>query len=305
MKARPAVHPPRIPIPPLDTTVISAHANPSTIDSLLPVILASSTLAKRLSTYIDDQVTLSVTPELYWGGDPTRPPSYYVSCLVHATLIGRAYALLNPDNRNQYGIQDEVAEKQRSELWKVMSLIFIKAFWSGAYPEVGSRYAAAVFILTCGHALASTPNLQGKSKDWYVWSDEIREPEKLWSWEDLKNTVLATKKLPQDQWDVEKLKDRYIPRTLPDGKVINDVPEYIPKEVLEVLRHARDHLWSGSGDLSSAEVAQLCLGDSFSPEGPLRDWTQGEDHRYTPNYFDYNANNGPEGGGESRNGKKG
>lgn len=296
------------PAPPLKIDILAAEhpllsaarSNPSAIDSLLSSRLRSATLPTELANLIEGQISLAMTPSLYGTGSPHRPPWYYATCLVHATLLGRAYALLSTPTRPPKDLSNlkdfpfpllpaelrlQIYEhyledlEQREKYWKVMTTVFIKALWSGCDPEEGSRYITGILLLTCGNALAPTPNLQGRGKGWVWWDDRISEPENVWSWEDLKQAVMNTEKLPRGNTNIIALRERwervheeYYKRIQETGTTDDffeehrnwdEQAEYVSAQVLEVLDVAREHLRAGERDWTPAEIMAKFLNQLF------------------------------------------
>ncbi|KAK1218938.1 hypothetical protein PQX77_018357 [Marasmius sp. AFHP31] len=85
---------------PVTTLLSQITSNPSTLDTALtPEFLLNTSfrhksLAQLLHEEIYESTTRNVTPELQWGGDPTRPKEYYKKCFCAAMLVGRAFAQL-------------------------------------------------------------------------------------------------------------------------------------------------------------------------------------------------------------------
>lgn len=88
--------------PTVSTICTNALATSRSIDNLVLNHLqrvssrpnrASPSLAKHLSGLHAGEISRRVTPQIPWGGDPSWPKAEYGSCLVHATLVGRPFAL--------------------------------------------------------------------------------------------------------------------------------------------------------------------------------------------------------------------
>ena len=252
----------KIIIPSNYNVLLSAQNEPANIDDiLLPVLVyepepepeqkskskhvrpkpKSIALSKYLEDYMEEYVKRPVTPELLWGGDPSRTPNYYRSCFIGSVMIGRAYTLLW-----YHPLRDRPRYKdQLNEIWKIMQDIFIKALFSGKDPEPGARLSAGYLILTCSKALeASEVQGRGKGHIWY-YGNSLESPNAIWTWDDLKDAIFATKDLPRNTSKVKNLMNHEI--------------EYVPDEVLKVMDQARDHLggWENRQDFSSAEVTKF------------------------------------------------
>ena len=83
--------------------IISATADPSSIDKLLLTNILDPDLPAILGRSIAESADRCVTPELNWGGDPSRSASAQRGACITATLLGRAYALLAGDNIDSRG----------------------------------------------------------------------------------------------------------------------------------------------------------------------------------------------------------
>lgn len=230
-----------------------ARSDPSTIDAMVIPHLLSPSLAKDLLDLIRSEISTSVTPELHWGGNPAR--NYWPSCLIHATLLGRAFALLfdiDAVAKAEGHQEGRTVEEQREEVWKSVSDVFIKAVFSGSEPEPGSRLAMGVLMLTCGKTISEAMGLRGTGKRWMWYDDNIEQPEEEWDWEELKQALMDTEKLPRNHTDPTVLEKEL---KITGGPV----PEYVPQEVLNILDRARSHVKEGKGDLTSQEIVQLQL----------------------------------------------
>ncbi|CAK5280406.1 unnamed protein product [Mycena citricolor] len=262
----------------------AAHHNPHDIDALLLPELLDTNLAPALGFMIHDVVTQSVTPPLYWGGDPVVPMTAYINCAVHATMIGRTFSLLSSSTPSADGkTEDEILaaaselppelkllihaefmtyQRQRRRLWQhAVSPVFVKALLSGREAEPGSLFAAAIIVLGCWHTIVSaSPPVKGRGKD-FVWYDGTFN-DVSWGPHDLERALHQTSHLPTNNWDVAALKaNERNWGSLP--------PEYVPLECIKVLDRARLHANTGGPDLTSAEIIDLVfqvLDHSKSPQ---------------------------------------
>ncbi|KAF2735818.1 hypothetical protein EJ04DRAFT_179684 [Polyplosphaeria fusca] len=209
----------------------ASRGDAASIDTLLRPHLYSPSLPQELEACIRYYVSTAVTPGLYSDESPDRPPWYYANCLVHGTLLGRAYALLSTptrppralDNDRDFPFARLPAElrlqiwdcykrdlAQAKRFWLVMTRVFIKALWSGRDPEEGSRYIAGVLVLCAGHALATNgAPLRGYGKKWVWWDDRIAGPEHAWGWDELREAIMATKTLSRENTDIVELRRRW------------------------------------------------------------------------------------------------
>lgn len=212
--------------PPKDKLSLAALAHPGDLETLIATQLYDPTLSKTLKELLDEMTNRCSTPEMpNCPHDPGRPSNYYRVCLVTASLLGRALALVNESNadastatgalshagrlpvelRDQIHAQRLKQNAQRERLWKVIEDIFGKAFFSpDCEPEPGARYAAGVILLTAGEGLRSWPYLDGHGKDWVPWMGHFAEKqgtEARWTIADVLRVVEETEKWPRDRTD--------------------------------------------------------------------------------------------------------
>ena len=90
-------------VPTQPSIIVSAKADPSSIDKLLLTNLLDPNLPAILGRSIAECADRCVTPELCWGGDPSWAASDQRDACIIATLLGRAYALLAGDNIDSRG----------------------------------------------------------------------------------------------------------------------------------------------------------------------------------------------------------
>ncbi|KAJ7110340.1 hypothetical protein C8R43DRAFT_1042284 [Mycena crocata] len=257
----------------------AAHRDPKSIDELLIPNLLDPSLPSALAWMIDGVVTQNVTPPLYWGGDPCVSRNDYINCLVHATMIGRAFSLLSTSAPAPAGkAEDEVVsaacllptelkleiyaqyqlyQQQRRRFWQHgLTPVFIKALMSGDDPAPAARFAAAILFLTCWTCIqAAQPPVKGTGTEYVWYSGNFSDKE--WGLEDLKTALEATKELPRENWNVGLLKAK-----IDEG--CDGVPEYVPLECFEMLDAARKHVAEGGTewpprDCTSAEVVIMAL----------------------------------------------
>ncbi|KAL0570205.1 hypothetical protein V5O48_011761 [Marasmius crinis-equi] len=278
---------------PVTSLLAQIEAKPQQLDALLTpqFLLTRSTytagvpwqrksLAKLLHDAVDECVTLYVTPELRWEGDPTRPKSYYRRCFCASLLIGRAFAKLllfaehggeDPDS-SSISLEDrKYARGVAEEVWKTcIADVINKALWSGPEVEPGSRVALGIILLASSYAMSTHPHLcKAKGKGW-TWGGGFSEPDAAWGWDDIKTAIRTTKDLPSDSFDVGELRGRMdvwykeIVRTMKvrdeEKKAVyvpyDEVPIYVPREVLVVLDFARAHVLNGVEDMNSQEIVK-------------------------------------------------
>ena len=139
----------------------------------------------------------------------------------------------------------EALTKECEELWKVIQDVFIKGLFSED-PEVGAWYAAGILILTCSDALQKQ-GIMGKGKGWFFCDNKLDKPDATWSWNDLRQAVLATEHLPRDMTRTGYTDEEYRTRK-------NLV--YVPEEVLHVFDLARKNLHAHNPDWNSYDIAR-------------------------------------------------
>ncbi|KAF7307501.1 hypothetical protein MIND_00544600 [Mycena indigotica] len=276
-----------IPQPPkyISALLTAAHQKPQEIDELLNPHLLDPALPAALAFMIHDLTTNNVTPPLYWGGEPAVSLNKYLTCMVHATMIGRAFALLStsspaPGEKTEDDILAAAAalpmelrlriyfthysefRTQCRRLWQqALTPVFVKALMSGSDPAPASRFAAAILVLTCWTTLESArPPIQGRGTD-YVWFNGSYSTE-LWDLDRLKDGILATSKLPRENWDVSFLQADINSQSGEGRRIV--IPEYIPLECITMLDAAREHIYNGGiewplRDYNSDEVVKLVL----------------------------------------------
>ncbi|KAJ7642848.1 hypothetical protein B0H17DRAFT_1148745 [Mycena rosella] len=260
----------------------AAHSNPRSIDELLIPNLLDASLPSALAYLIDGTITGNVTPPLYWGGDPRVSRTDMLNCMVHATMIGRAFSLLSTsapapagktvddviaaatsllptELRLQIHAEYRVYQQQRRRIWQHgLTPIFIKALMSGSDPAPAARFAAAILFLTCWTSIkAARPPVKGNGTD-YVWYFGTFTDQE-WGLEDLESALQETKALPRENWDYKALEAK-----IKDGKDFQGIPEYIPLECIEMLDAARKHVAEGGTewpqrDYTSDEVVTMAL----------------------------------------------
>ncbi|KAF7302916.1 hypothetical protein MKEN_01253900 [Mycena kentingensis (nom. inval.)] len=193
--------------------------------------------------------------------------------MVHATMIGRAFALLSTSAPAPAGKSDddiaasaaqllpielrllildhlETLHAPRQHIWTdAIVPIFVKALLSGRDPAPAARFAAGIVVLTAWSALAATrPPLIGRGIDYIFWDGMVQDAE--WDLERVRDALLATAQLPRDSWDVERLKVEL--------KAGVEAPEYVPLEAVLVLDAARRHVHDASSrDHTSAETIAM------------------------------------------------
>lgn len=94
-----------IDIPKLDPLVQKAYREPHEIERLLNEELFALDLAPRLESEAYELVSVTITPDLE-GAPPTRTPSFYASCFILGTLLGRAYRLLTTPNQGDLDLSN-------------------------------------------------------------------------------------------------------------------------------------------------------------------------------------------------------
>ncbi|ORX92792.1 hypothetical protein BCR34DRAFT_580893 [Clohesyomyces aquaticus] len=298
--------------------VAAARSQPSKIDSLLRPFLSSQTFPQELELMMNDYVNTSATPGLHGDTSPHRPQWYYANSLLYGMLLGRAFTLLSTPTRPPRSLSDaenfpfkklpaelrfQIYEyykedlAQRQGYWDVMTRIFVKALWSGPQPEEGSRYAAGVLLLSCGHALSlAAPLLRGRGRRWMWWDGEIKDPGYIWGWEELYSVVMKTANLPRGNTDINELRKRWeeaqqdgffsswVPGQVRDVEALTKRYEYVSKQVLEVMDLAREHLQADERDWTPPEMTVKFLNQLFEGnEEGRRVW---EAKGITPGPFD-------------------
>ena len=203
-----------------DNLINRTRADPASIDAYLTELLTINPsifiaynlvshpgkgpcLASHLLSNIYEYVRRGVTPELQWDGDPSRPLLYYHTALLYSTLLGRAYAAVRDTidrNLAENKPTPEALCRHSDQLWWVMSYIFILAFFSGPDLEPGTRYSAAILLLSAGLAMEKA-GVKAKGKEVSPWYPELGDPDVEWAWWDLRRVVLETKDLPNDHTD--------------------------------------------------------------------------------------------------------
>lgn len=280
--------------PPKDKLSLAALAQPHDLESLLTSQLYDPELPKSLKGLLDDMTNRCGTPEMpNCPRDPGRPSNYYRVCLVTATLLGRAFALVNGPNvststasealshaaRLPVELRDQIHAEhlkrlaQRERLWKVIEDIFGKAYFSPhCEPEPGARYAAGVVLLTAGEGLRTWPYLDGHGKHWIPWmchfaKDEGRE--ERWTMSEVLRLVEETEKWPRDRTDGFDCWRKLDAWELTDEdealgrKSVFDVLDsfwHYPQELLDLYDVVRVHLKEQRRDLTSKEVMELFHG---------------------------------------------
>ncbi|KAJ6601301.1 hypothetical protein DFH09DRAFT_1127384 [Mycena vulgaris] len=270
--------------PPLSASPLftAAHSDPRSIDELLIPKLLDASLPSALAYLIQGAVTGNVTPPLYWGGDPRVPRTDMLNCMVHATMIGRAFSLLSTSAPAPAGKTDDdvvsaasllptelklkiyaeyqLYQQQRRRIWQHgLTPVFIKAIMSGPDPAPAARFAAAILFLTCWTSIkAARPPVKGTGTE-YVWYYGTFSDEE-WSLDDLEGALNETKQLPRENWDYQALQAKINDK----GKEFQGVPEYVPFEYVEMLDAARKHVAEGGTewpqrDYTSGEVVTIAL----------------------------------------------
>lgn len=233
-------------------------------------------LPRKLDDLLEEFTNRGGTPEIpNWPRDPGRPSNYYRVCLVLATLVGRAFALLNHqpnDDANPGQALDRASQLppeigiqihaeyvrsivQRERLWKVIADVFARALFSQVEPEPGARFAAGVLVLTCGQAIRGWHALDGKGKEWVPWVGHYEKRDARWRWSDVERETMATAQLPRgntnggDCW-------RRISHPEEGLGYRDDHLSYrhVGQEVLDVFDAARVHLTEAEDDWTSTEV---------------------------------------------------
>ncbi|KAJ7054041.1 hypothetical protein C8F01DRAFT_1165664 [Mycena amicta] len=272
-----------IPTPPtsLSPLFTAAHQNPHAIDELLIPHLLDPALPTALAFMIQGAVTANVTPPLYWGGECVVPRNTYLTCMIHATLIGRTFRLLStsapaPGGKTEDDIVAAAAslpmelkllvfahyqpfQAQRRRVWQdALTPVLIKALMSGSDPAPASRFAAAIIALTCWTSLeAARPPIKGRGSAYVWWNGSFSNEE--WGLDRLKEDLLATSQLPRDNWNAGLLMAEMNAHRLGGA-----VAEYVPLECIMMLDAARQHVHDGGTDwplrdYTSEEVVTLVL----------------------------------------------
>ncbi|KAJ6610475.1 hypothetical protein B0H10DRAFT_2224967 [Mycena sp. CBHHK59/15] len=223
-----------------------AHLDPASIDQLLPPHLLDTTLPSALASLIDEIITQGVTPPLMWGGDPSVSRNGYVNCIVHATMIGRAFSFLMENRDGEEAAAAGACINNNGEDFGNADVpVFIKALMSGSDPAPASRFAAAILFLTCSASMqAARPPLRGRGIEYDWMSGNFKD--ETWSMWDLKAALDNTAALPRENWNLRIEGSRRY-------------SEYVPLECIKMLDAARKHVESGERDMTSAEVVKLAL----------------------------------------------
>jgi len=123
-----------------------------------------------------------------WGGDPSWPKSKYRSCFVHATLLGRAYALSHIPSQDD---PTKTLGYEIDALWKIIHDIIIEGLFTFE-PEIGARYAVGIFILTCSKEMEGTrgfDGMKGKGKNRIWYGPGFADPDTEWGWKEVRAAV--------------------------------------------------------------------------------------------------------------------
>jgi len=236
----------------LHDVISSAQREPHNVDALLPPILSSLHLPECLSDLILHRTSRHISCSIC---NVTHSYSHhdFRACLVHSALLGRAYALTAPTPTPQSRKTENetlhyfarlpvelrlyiselhlTSYNHRKELYTMITGVCTRAALSKSteYPVL---YAACILLLTCGASLSATPpTLLDREKRWYTGT-------KYESWPAFRSAI------------IDKLDERS-----------QDRDQYVPNEVKNIVAIVREHIVTEAGDLTSRQVADLCLGD--------------------------------------------
>ncbi|KAJ7756252.1 hypothetical protein B0H16DRAFT_1539179, partial [Mycena metata] len=193
-----------LPRPSVSPLFAAAHRDPGAIDALLPHLL-DPTLPVALAFMLKGPTSQSVTPPHLWGGDPTVPRNVYITCHVHATLLGRAFALLSsptptPEDsssspttvlaraallpvslKKRIYSHHECCAMQLCRFWALgLAPVLAKGILSGPDPAPAARFAAAVLVLSCWRAVVAARPPVTSTCGAYVWYSGVFEDGPAW-----------------------------------------------------------------------------------------------------------------------------
>ncbi|KAH7127168.1 hypothetical protein B0J11DRAFT_505877 [Dendryphion nanum] len=268
----------------------AAREDPGRIDALLGPYLHKESLPEDLQVYLEDYISIPITPGLYGDSSPDRPCWYYANCLIVGMLLGRAFALLSKPTRPPQSLSSlsefpfsrlpaelrlQIYEQYKEDLahrkryWDVMTRVFIRALWSGRDPEEGARYITGILMLTCGHALSENSwLLHSRGSKWLYWSNHLSDPDRTWGWNDLRSAVMSTVNLPRANTNIQVLRKRWERWTHIDPMERQTMgltlwPEYVSRDTLAVLDLAREHLRADERDWTPPELVSKLLNGMF------------------------------------------
>jgi len=277
---RRAAAPQFIALPRANDLFTRAFAHPEDIDDLVPqlVVAEESTLpsfegkdlyptypvgTKTLANYIQYELIefyyFGVTPELNWGGDPSRPAEYWRSALIYAIILGRSYGYVQSRLRIE---GDDLESEMKSKLQRhsqqldnAIGIVMATAFFSYVDIEPGARYVASIILLACSVELQRA-GCRHKGKNHGFWTKEMDDLTSQWDFTDIRDAVFELRKLPRNNTDGEEMRQR----KQYDAEQLNHL--YIPSEVLKALDLAREHLRDRSTagervDEKSSEIVKL------------------------------------------------
>lgn len=255
-----------------------ARRKPHLIDSLLRPRLYSPDLPDELETLMKEHVSTMATPGVSQGTLRSRPRWFYANCTIFGLLLGRAFALLSTPTRPPSSLRSladfpfprlplelrliiyehykrDLAQRER--YWAVMTHLFVKGLWSGADAEEGARFTTGVVMLASGHAMSRCArHLQGRGTHYVWWSESIAGMEHVWSFWNLRQALLDTKKLPRDNSDYSKV----FTAEDPDSRDHHArMTTYVSREVLSVLDWAREHVEASERDCVPQEIVARVL----------------------------------------------
>ena len=256
----------------------AARRSPHLIDSLLRPRLHSPTLPDELEALMKEHVSTMATPGVSQGTLRSRPRWFYANCAIFGLLLGRAFTLLSTPTRPPSSL-NSLAEfpfprlppelrliiyehykrdlAQRSRYWDVMTRLFVKGLWSGADAEEGARFATGIVMLVSGHAMSRCARtLQGRGTHYVWWSESIEGMEHVWSFWNLRQALLDTKRLRRDNTDYSKV----FTANDPDSRDNYErMTTYVSSEVLGVLDWAREHVEASERDCVPQEIVARVL----------------------------------------------
>ncbi|KAJ6554565.1 hypothetical protein B0H19DRAFT_1154054 [Mycena capillaripes] len=260
--------------------LIAANQDPSAIDALLVPHLLDPDLPAALAFMLEGLTHQTVTPPHLWGGDPTVPRNVYITSFVHATVLGRAFALLNtpvpaparstadtvfaaadllPDPLKQrIYAHYKLYDIQRRRLWSLgLAPLFSKGLLSGPDPAPAARFYAAILILACWRALAAAlPPVRSVCGEFF-WYHRTFKDGPACGLEELASELEKTAALPRENWNVGTINEK-----TKHGQVEGESLEYVPVECFHMLSAARAHVAAAENesehrDYTSAELNKL------------------------------------------------
>ncbi|KAI9717208.1 MAG: hypothetical protein M1828_007401 [Chrysothrix sp. TS-e1954] len=255
----------------------AAQNDPTQIDRFAASVVHESYFDPSIRDLVEEQTVRGGTPEIpNWPRDPGRPSNYYRVALCHATLLGRAFAILVSPPRSKVDqafwdklhnlpveLQDEIYAMYKVDLIQAYRLgrliyeVFSNALMSAIEPEPAARYTAGILILTCSHALTKLSDLRGKGKDYVPWNGDYAEPDAIFTFEDVRQAIFETEKLPRDNTDGIEC----FHRAWEHGDYFEHPTDFhhISQETLDVYDCAREHLNGSREDWTSEQVMDKFL----------------------------------------------